>query len=210
MGLLVLGMVFVAALGGILLLERHWPQAWFTGALREWQTGIGALLGLLSVGAAIEYQSILSRTERDTERRLEASSVGAALYSEVYNVQYWLEDVDGALEVSSNYVGVADFCKNAVPLFNKTSRDAVGVFEALAEKMGDLPGRSTYLFTMMWARWTDAKRLLSAATEVECGRNPRLWLDAIRMRTESVRTSMRELSDEMTNSGLYIVLPKHR
>jgi hypothetical protein len=137
---------------------RHSGTKWVK-ALRDWQSGLGALFGLVSVALSLSVQVLL----QDYSKRTETIDIVAALYLDASATDNWLGEMSTALsKISSAMPGYgdlsddkhrADFCTWAAAELKKMHRIDEGAFDGQKVNIGRADPKIAYLFIELNSNW---------------------------------------------------------
>ena len=138
--------------------EADWSNVY--SELKEWQTGIGALLGFLALMAAALWNFRLNRLRDRELRRDEMLSVATALYGEILLLRQELTRLVTVIAKVVMRHGV--FSKDFVQI--QMLKDAI-LYPALCHKLGLLPQEMVLAITRFHAAFEEAKRNLPFLAE---------------------------------------------
>lgn len=163
-------LVFVALVG---------HDTWWGKALREWQTGLGAVLGLICVGLSVQLQSEETRKIRAFEADTEARELTAVLYLEVKEIGLEAAAIASTAEIyavseSGNVGQLAAECSNLRDALKRSAISAMPVFQANNVKLGKLPDDLRSAFNEVALTWKKLGIFIDEFAVDRCKSNPKL------------------------------------
>lgn len=210
MMILALIAILVGAVVLILIVETAFrDSAWLAG-LRNWQQGLGALLGLVSVALAVQLQHDASERARELSARQDAAAATLALYVEANMVDHLITDIAGSLDpggrmqkgqgASEEELRANGYCRVMGEYLTPKAQPELGLFAAHQQQIGRLKANLPYLFAQFSVKWRELNETFRNAKST-CESSPSDFEPVLVRRISSMTDLIKKIETEMKNSG---------
>jgi len=201
--ILVASAILIAA---ILYLEVSRPEAPFVVALRNWQTGLGAFVGLLGLTIALAVQSHdADRLQRQQLYR-EGLVVALAMQVEAFEVRRWMRKIDRYLsswdEARSSKADPMVLAVECRLFYRNAKREEYiehGIIDANRSQVGRLPNLLGVHFLDLQKNIRSLRQELNRDIEKNCNDDPELRLLFVKEAADNVKTSLDRIESGLTN-----------
>ena len=198
-------LLLAAALAGVLFLELNYPAAPVTVALRQWQAGLGSLIGLLGIALSVAAQAHeADRLERARIYR-EGLAIALSMQQEAFDVTRWLSSIE---KLRARYEIKGDGSNKSDPmiicqLLFESARGArylyspSGIIESYRASVGKLPNLLGIHFLDLVAQQRHLAERIAAITDEDCKQDAQLQFDVLAEDIANVRTALGRIEVHM-------------
>ena len=185
-------------------------------ALREWQSGLGAMLGVIGIGWAAILQSDAAKQLEIQKIIIEGTTMAVPMFIEARDHLKELDDIDRITGDDKPFKLAnatrdlqekqdREYCSRIVPKLNAIKLSQLTLIEAGRSQMGKLPGDVAYAFAAFATEWQSVRKEVETLTVDECA-----WLHApvgegkVSISTNMPRKAFGWLTESMRNSGRFV------
>ena len=192
-------LTFALLIALVLKLEIKKPKAPLTVALRNWQTGMSALLGLLGVAASISLQGYQTEKLQTTQLTREIVFLAVAMQREQLEVMRWLKEIDAIRThlITDRSKPTAIECRVFYGRIKNEKYGALGIIEENRTTVGKLP-------TMLGVHFLDLRMLqrgmqlhIDETTDKQCDDDPKFRFELFDEDVGNLKTVFERIGQEM-------------
>ena len=203
-----LAVLVVVGIGAILYLEGRHQNAWYTNALHRWQSGIGVLLGFVSLALSVHLNALASQRADEARQSQAAKSLAAGLYVEVAslaNQAAWnatsIKEVSD--EVADEKKAKYPVCEDWLPAANVSWKlRSMGIFEDNKSNLGILPNELAYVLSLLEQHVSDHTRRVDEFIAAKCGKEAADAAHALFFANDIVRVRSEFIRDRIIKLGI--------
>jgi hypothetical protein len=209
-------LIFVGGVAAILILEIKFTNHRVTEAIRPWQSGLGALLGFVSLALSVQMNAAATQHSQRLERDAAGRHLALSLHAEILPLLARLTNINSTAAQGSAMT------KNMITSFSaKELKDTkikvrcsggkkeiravkpIGVFEANKANLGLLPGQLAYFFVDLHHSWAELNESIEALPEQsECTAELQRSIEFVEVAARIVILRMRLIDDEYQRLGI--------
>jgi len=203
-------LIFLAGVMAILILEIRFKAHRITEAIRPWQSGLGALLGFVSLALSVQMNAAATQHSQRLEREATGSHLALSLHAEVLPLLARLNAISTSAATGSAITKGILIKFNEKDLKNPNLKircsggkkeihaaKPIGVFEANKANLGLLPGELAYLFVALHHTWAELNQSISALPEQsKCNAELQRAIDIVEASANLVIAHMRVIDAE--------------
>lgn len=197
LAIVVLAFALLVAL--VLKLEITKPKAPLTVALRNWQTGMSALLGLLGVAVSISLQGYQTERLQTAQLTREIIFLAVAMQREQLEVMRWLKEIDAIRThlITDRSKPTAIECRVFYDRIKNEKYSDLGIIEENRTTVGKLP-------TMLGVHFLDLRMLrrrmqshIDETTDKQCDDEPKFRFELFDEDVGNLKTVFERIGQEM-------------
>ena len=217
-------LIFLAGVVAILALRLDFKDHPVTEAIRPWQSGLGALLGFVSLALSVQMNSEVTRASQRLEREAAGRHLALSLHAEILPLLARLNFIsmsaatgssvtNGILtKIDKNYLNDPQLkirCSGGKKEI--TAVKPIGVFEANKANLGLLPGQLAYQFVDLHHVWSELNHLIAALPEQSvCTAELKHAIDLVEASANLVIAHMGVIDAEYKNLRILLLLGRFK